>query len=140
MATLLKATDFTDLTLRPSVEASKNEVGGDNTYLSDGDLYYYDLLRERGISATDPDLVIDPWPLKVKYAVKCWVSVNICRDLLENSDAPYDNQVINADKFDRKLGYYEKCLEDALSKLDDNIFTGGDKSDETSIVNTFSRG
>ena len=138
MATALKPTDFTDLTLRPSVLADKNIVDGDSTYLSDGDLYYLDLLRERGIASDDPDLVV-PWPLKIKYAVKCWVSVNICRDLLENSDAPYDNQVINADKFDRKLTYYEKCLEDALSKIDDNMFTGGEKSDETSVVNTFMR-
>jgi len=140
MATLLSSTDFTDLTIRPSLLADKNIVGADSTYLSDGDLYYYDMLRERGIDSTDTGLITDPLPFKIKYAVKCWISINVCRDLLENSEAPYDNQVISADKFDRKLKYYEQCHEDALSAIDDNMFTGGDKGKESSMVKYYGRG
>ena len=139
MATLTASTDYTDLLIRNSLEASKNIQGGDSTYLSDGDLFYYDLLRERGIATDDPGLITSPLPFKVKYAVKCFVSINVCRDNIENSEAPFENQTIISDKFDRKLKYYKECLDDALNGLDDNIFTGGAKSDETSIVNTFCR-
>lgn len=141
MATILNGiTDFTDPTIRSSVTVTTSEwvIGGDNIYLVRGDEYYGKLLRDRGIDPTDPLLTMPPI-FTVMQALRCWVAIQVCRDNINDAQAPYETQIIMQDKWSVKLSEYEKKLTMALNDLDDNAFFDDDKSDESSAVSRFGR-
>ena len=68
-----------------------------------------------------------------------WISVQVCIDNIEDSQAPFQGQVIVGSKWERKLAQYRTELEIALGDLDDNAFYDTDKSFESGSVATYSR-
>ena len=141
MATILNGlTDFTDPTIRSSVTETDPEwlIGGDNIYLVRGDQYYGQLLRDRGIDPADP-LLVTPPIFTVKEVMRYWVSIQVCIDIINDSQAPFEGQIIMEDKWNRKLAEYEKKWTLALNDLDDNAFFDEDKSTESSAVSRFGR-
>lgn len=140
MATKLSITDFTDLELKSSLttENPKHTTSGDNDYLLLADQYYLDLLRERGIDSTDPTLA-DPPIFKVKEVMICWTAMRICRDLTEDSRAPFSDTEVQQDKFQIKFKFYDRCWKNNLAELDDNAFFDTAKGTQSSIIGTFAR-
>ena len=140
MATKLSISDFTDLELKDSLgtDNASHVTSGENDYLLLADQYYLDMLRERGIDSTDTDLA-DPPIFKVKEVMICWTAMRICRDLIEDSNAPFEGTEVQQSKFQTKYGYYSKCYRDALGELDDNAFYNADKGTENSEIGTFGR-
>ena len=140
MATRLSITDFTDLELKDSLGIDKLDhvTNGENDYLLLADQYYLDLLRERGIDSTDTGLA-DPPIFKVKEVMICWTAMRICRDLTEDSRAPFSDTEVQQDKFQIKYRFYKACWNDQLAELDDNAFFDTAKGTESSIIGTFGR-
>jgi len=140
MATILQPIDFTDSDSKDNVKLTglDFEVNGDNVYLYEGDQYYGKLLRDYGISATDPDLA-DPPIYQVKKVLVCYVETLIFRNLIDDSRAPFETQEILVDKYRDKLKNAQECLKKWLSDLDENAFFNDDKSTDNILIGSIGR-
>ena len=141
MATILQPIDFTDVDSKNAVESTKAKWvngSGDNVYLAMGDEYYNKLLRDYGIDPTDTDLASPPI-YQVKKVLICYVEMEVFRDLLRDSRAPFDGQDILEDKYRQKLDEAKECLKNWLSELDENSFFDKPKSSDTKLVTNFLR-
>ena len=132
-------------------ETWKNDVGqdvfigsggykeGQNVYLAMGDEYYQKLLRDNGIASDNADLIDPIESINIKKVLICYVEFEIFKDLTRDSRAPFDGQEILTDKYTIKRDDAQKCLNEWLTQLDENAFTGGDKGTDTAIVSNFGR-
>jgi len=132
MSTILNSMDFTDTSLKNSVTLSGSDwsvpfdaglptSGFDNIYLYNTDNYYDSLLRTNGIS-TSADNLADPVTFEVKEVLVLWAGIQIFNDLIDDSEAPFENSVVLEDKFEKKLRNYTKRYNEKLGVLDKNSF------------------
>jgi hypothetical protein len=134
---ILSASDFTDMDVRNAVsEVSLSATNGDNLYLFRADQYYTKLLRDFSIDATDDDLSSPPL-FDVKEVMILWSSIDVLKDLIDDSRAPFDNQQILVDKYSIKLRNAVKAHKSALGELDSNAFYSLDRSTDVRMVTRF---
>jgi len=132
MSTILNSMDFTDTSLKNSVTLSGSDwsvpfdaglptSGFDNIYLTKADDFYESLLRKKGIATDSTDLA-DPVTFEVKEIMVLWTGIQIFNDLIDDSEAPFENSVVLEDKFEKKLRNYTKRYNEKLGVLDKNSF------------------
>lgn len=112
---------------------------GRNVYLVLGDDYYGKLLRDNGIDPTNVGLVLPPI-LQIREAMVAFVEMDIFKDLIDDSRAPFDGQTILIDKYRDKLKNAEKCWKKWLTDIDENAFFDLEKGDDSLTIGVFLRG
>jgi len=137
---ILSTDDFTDSDIIGVLTAEANERtdNSKNKYLYRADEYYNKLLRDRGIESDDPDLA-DPVTFEVKEVLMHWTLCQIYSDKIDYQEAMFENVTVVPNKYRDKMNHCAKMLSKALIDLDDGAFKDLPKSDESEIVNTYSR-
>lgn len=112
---------------------------GRNVYLILGDDYYGKLLRDNEIDPTNTDLVLPPL-LQIREAMVAFVEIDIFKDLIDDSRAPYEGQTILQEKYRDKLKEAIKCWNKWLGQIDENAFFDLAKGDDSLNIGVMLRG